>query len=68
MLVDYANKVLVEKKNQYLTSQLLEELEDRDLIEMILQDSQTGEMVYRFTYPFIRNALYQMQTFATQKK
>jgi len=37
-LVNFANKVLVEKKNQFMTTQLLDDLEDRDLIELILHN------------------------------
>lgn len=67
-MIENSNKVLVEKKNLYSTAILLKELEDRDLIELISIDDDSGELVYRFTAPFFRNALYQMQSYLTSKR
>ena len=67
-MIENSNKVLVEKKNLYSTAILLKELEDRDLIELISIDDDSGELIYRFTAPFFRNALYQMQSYLTSKR
>jgi hypothetical protein len=42
--------------------------EERDLVEMILMDEASGDIIYRFTDKVLRIALYQMQSLETQKR
>jgi len=51
-----------------LVNQNLDVIEDSDLIEMVYNEVQTGERYYRFNFPLMRTALYQMQCFNTQRK
>lgn len=64
-LLDHALKHFG-SQNTYSTLSLLRELEDRDLIELLCNDSATGEEFYRFNHPFTRVTLYQMQPFEWQ--
>lgn len=57
-LLDNSYKVVVEKHLQTSTLQILREAEDRDLIELIMIDQVNNDMIYRFTNPFMRTALY----------
>ena len=41
-------------------AEILRDAESRDLIELIMMDETTGDMIYRFTNPQLRITLYQM--------
>lgn len=45
----------------------LEELENRDIIELLFEDGY-GDKIYRFTQSFMRETLYTLQVFDTQRK
>jgi hypothetical protein len=45
----------------------LEALENRGILEMLFEDGY-GDKVYRFTHPFMREALYALQIFHLQRK
>lgn len=66
--MDCSNKVVVEKDKQVSTVEILQEAEERDLVEMILMDEASGDIIYRFTNKLLRIALYQMQSLEVQKR
>ena len=41
-------------------AETLKDAESRDLVELVMVDEQTGDMIYRFTNAQLRIALYQM--------
>ena len=57
-LLDHVNKHFILTNKQYPTASLLKELEDRDLIEMLYDDTASSEQFYRFNHPFTRVTLY----------
>ncbi len=67
-MLDSSNKVVVQKDKQVSTAEILKEAEERDLVEMILMDEGSGDIIYRFTNKLLRIALYQMQSEETQKR
>jgi len=67
-MLEFANQSLVDDYKLIPNTELLKEIESRDMIEMIYYDEVSNKQVYRFTQPFMRSTLYQMQNFFGQKK
>ena len=60
-LLDHVNKRFLNSQSQQMfpTMKLLDELEQRDMIEMIYDDNMLNDRFYRFTHPFTRSTIYQ---------
>jgi hypothetical protein len=54
---------LDEKHLMHITNQL-EELENRDIIELLFEDGY-GDRIYRFSHTFMRETLFSLQIFET---
>lgn len=67
-MLESVNQSLVDNHKIIPNTDLLKEIEARDMIEMIYFDEVSNKQVYRFTQPFMRSTLYQMQSFIGQKK
>ena len=55
-------------ENSQTTACLLQELEQRDLIEFLYDDNMTNDKFYRFTYPFTRLTIYQSMPWELKTK
>jgi TusA-related sulfurtransferase len=58
----------VEERHASSLSEILKELEKRDLIELICCSEGSDDTIYRFIKPFMRETLSQMQDKGGQEK
>jgi hypothetical protein len=56
-MLDASCKVVVEKHKYVTTAEILREAEERDLVELIVVDENSGDSIFRFTNPWMRAAL-----------
>ncbi len=56
------------QKHKSDTNEILTLLEQRGLIELVFEDQNTEDKFYRFDNPFLRETLFKLQLYSTQRQ
>lgn len=57
-MLEFSHKQMVDERKAIKMTVLLQEVESRDIIELVHSEESTDKHIYRFTHPFLRTMLY----------